>query len=174
MTETAIAVERLVVERAGKRLLEVEHFDVAPGERVAIVGGNGAGKTTLLEALALLSPPTAGTVAIGGRVANAERERVVARRKMGFVGTTPNLVEASVRANIALPLRFRQISRTETAHRVRWAAELFGVEALVERRAATLSAGEAARVSLARAFVTRPEILFPAGGRPPAARSRHA
>jgi len=147
------------VERGGQTLLEVPALDVRPREVLAVIGPNGAGKSTLLRVLGLLEAPTQGGVTFQGRP--VERAQALAiRRRMASVFQDPLLTDATVRENVALGLGFRGVGAAAAAPRVaRW-LERFGVAALAERRARTLSGGEAQRTALARALVLEPELLL--------------
>ena len=73
----------------------------------------------------------------------------------------PLLFDATVFENVAAGLKIRGVGRAEIARTVPEYLERFGVGHLVKRSARKLSGGEAQRTSLARAFVTKPEIVFP-------------
>lgn len=156
-----LALRDVVVERAGRRVLEVESLAIEEGAHVAVVGPNGAGKSTLLRVLGLLERPAAGTVLFRGRPAPARpREALRVRRRIAVVLQAPPLCDTTVARNVALGLRFRGIRGREADRRIRpWLARL-GIEHLGERRGAALSGGEGQRVALARALVLEPEVLL--------------
>src|SRR6187200_2004270 len=79
----AISVDRLVVDRAGRRILEGVSFEVASGEIVGLLGPNGAGKTTTLAVLATLVRATAGAVRIAGH--DVRSQSMAVRRSLGRV-----------------------------------------------------------------------------------------
>ncbi len=79
----AISVDRLVVDRAGRRILEGISFEVASGEIVGLLGPNGAGKTTTLAVLATLVRATAGDVRIAGH--DVRTQSMAVRRSLGRV-----------------------------------------------------------------------------------------
>ena len=89
-----------------------------------------------------------------------KRSDVEYRRHLGLVLQEPMLVDTSVANNAAMGLRFRRVSREETAHRTDKWLERFGISHLRDRSACNLSGGEAQRVSLVRAFVLEPELLL--------------
>jgi ABC-2 type transport system ATP-binding protein len=79
-------VERLVVRRGGRTIVDGFELAISPGETVGIVGKNGCGKSTLLMAIAGVLAPTDGRIAIGGAsVWGATRERIRARKALGYV-----------------------------------------------------------------------------------------
>jgi len=80
---SAISVDRLVVDRAGRRILDGVAFEVASGEIVGLLGPNGAGKTTTLAVLATLVRPSAGEVRIAGN--DVRRQTKAVRRSIGRV-----------------------------------------------------------------------------------------
>src|SRR5262249_23522035 len=116
-------------------------------------------KSTLLRVLGLLERPETGTVTVGGRVVDA-RDGLAERRRMATVFQDPLLADTTAAANVALGLGFRGIRGASAERRVRGWRERFGVAALAERPARTLSGGEAQRVALARALVLEPEVLL--------------
>ncbi len=161
-----LAVRGLRVRYTEAWALEVDALDVRAGEVLAVMGPNGSGKSTLLRALGLLERPQAGEVRFHDAAIDAARA-LAARRRMATVFQEPLLADMTVAANVALGLRFRSVNGAAAAARVdRW-LERFGIGGLRERRARTLSGGEAQRVALARALVLEPEVLLldePFGG----------
>jgi len=135
----------------------VDSFEICGGEVLAVIGPNGAGKTTLLNALALLNPPSSGSLELLGRDALAPENKMFLRREMSVVFSRPYLTNDTVEKNVALPLALR--GRGDAAA-VDEALELFKIRHLKSRSAKTLSQGEAHRAALARAFVTKPKLLL--------------
>lgn len=156
-----LELRELEVRYGRRRVLSVERLAVLSGETLAIVGPNGAGKSTLLRVLALLEPPTAGAICYEAAPVRYDAASLLdLRRRMATVFQAPLLCDTTVFKNIALGLRFRGLSRAAITERVtRWAEKL-GISRLLQQSAKSLSGGEAQRVSLARAFVLDPEVLF--------------
>jgi len=157
--EEGIFIRNLLIRRGGRKVLEVESLRVRKTEILAVLGPNGAGKSTLLLALARLIKPSAGEIWFNGKSAES-LPALAYRRRIGLVMQDPLLFDASVAENIALGLRFRGISPTETARRVEEWMQRLGISALAKRRANELSGGEGQRVSLARALALEPELLL--------------
>ena len=143
----------------------IEELDLAAGERLAVLGANGAGKTTLLRLFAALDTPTAGTVTMDGvPIAGA---RLSVRHGIGYATQRPALLSTSVIRNVELPLRWRGIDKGARRIAAFAALERLSVAHLADRKALSLSGGEAQRVSLARALALEPRLLLldePAAG----------
>jgi molybdate transport system ATP-binding protein len=136
-------------------------FAAAPGVTI-VFGESGSGKTTLLRAVAGLTRPDAGRVAIGDRVLFDSASRVdvpPAQRRVGFVfqhlALFPHLSAAK---NIEYGLANR--SPDERRQRVESIAKSFRIDHVLDRRPGEISGGERQRVGLARSLVTDPEILL--------------
>ncbi|HEY8347920.1 MAG TPA: ATP-binding cassette domain-containing protein [Symbiobacteriaceae bacterium] len=154
-----LEVEDLKVYRGKRLVLDVPSLAVEEGEVLAVIGPNGAGKSTLLEALALLTPASM-TYRFGGRTVRLPDEALALRRQMAVVFQRPLLLDGTVFDNVALGLRLRRVPEAEVRQRVNTWLERFGVAHLARRHSWTLSGGEAQRVSLARALVLQPRVLF--------------
>lgn len=133
-------------------------FEVGSGERFVLVGVSGAGKTSLLNAIAGSLEPSEGRVRIGGEDVT---DWAVARRPCVLLSQTPLLFpHLTVFENVAFPLRVRRVAAEEVRERV---AEALGAVRMIgydARHPATLSGGQARRVALARAVVSRPPVLL--------------
>ena len=159
MTPPVLEVLGVRVARGGRTVLDVPALAVPPGEVLALIGPNGAGKSTLLRVLGLLESPLAGEVRFQG-TAVVPRAALALRRQMASVFQEALLADTSVGRNVALGLRFRGERGPGAASRVGEWLERFGIAHLAERRARTLSGGEAQRAALARALVMEPEVLL--------------
>ena len=151
--------------RSGERTLTVLRdvsLTVPEGSRCAIVGPSGSGKTTLLGLCAGLDRPTSGSVALNGVALNDLNEDELAQirnQHVGFVFQTFQLISTlTALENVVVPLELRGESGVR-----RQATELLNQVGLGDRLdhyPAQLSGGEQQRVSLARAFINQPKILF--------------
>jgi tungstate transport system ATP-binding protein len=158
--QAIIELKDVKLKRGSRITLDVSHFQIFPGENVAVIGANGAGKSTLLQVIACLLSPGEGRVYAGGRHVGREMKALDARRRMAMVLQRPYLLDATVFDNVAIGLRMRHVPKGEVQKRVDEALRLFGIRHLAERRGRSLSGGESQRVSLARAIVLRPEVLL--------------
>lgn len=131
---------------------------VGAQELVSIVGPSGCGKSTLLRLAAGLLRPTAGAIALAG-LAPAEARR--AGHDVAFVFQFPTLMPwRTVRRNVELPLELRGAPAAERAAAARRWIERVGLADFEDTHPARLSGGMQMRVSLARALVTRPDLLL--------------
>ena len=162
---TVLRLRGLRHRRGGQEVLAIDELDLGEGERLAVLGPNGAGKTTLLRLLAALETPTVGTVEIDGvRTTDAGPDL---RRRIGYATQRPGLLSTSVIRNVELPLRWRGVERSARRSAALAALGRLNVAALADRKAMSLSGGEAQRVSLARALALDPRVLLldePAAG----------
>ena len=160
MSTPAVELRDIRVTYAGRQTLFVPHLEVRLGETLGVIGPNGSGKSTLLRVMALLQRPARGEVLFMGRRVDLAGDLVPYRRRLAIVFQDPLLLNASVRDNAAIGLKFRGLPRQAIAAKVDLWLERLGVAHLAARRARTLSGGEAQRVSLARALVLDPELLL--------------
>jgi len=142
----------------GTRAIAALDLRIADGELVVLVGPSGCGKSTLLRLIAGLEAPSAGTIRIGGRVANDARpqDRNVAMVFQDYA-LYPHL---SVRRNVAFPLRMRRLPAAEVAARVERAAALLEIGPLLDRLPKQLSGGQRQRVAMGRALVREPAVFL--------------
>ncbi len=133
-------------------------FGAADGELLVLVGPSGCGKSTLLRMIAGLDDITSGTLRIGGRVVNdvAPKERDIAMVFQSYA-LYPHMTVAE---NLAFALKLRGQPRAQVDARVREAAAMLELEALLDRRPAQLSGGQRQRVALGRALVRHPQVFL--------------
>lgn len=155
-----LKVENLKFIKGKRNILDIPHLSVCRQEVVSLIGPNGAGKSTLFQLLAFLEGPTSGKLFFDGQQVRPGRGSLDIRRKMAMVLQDPLLVSGTVKDNVALGLKLRKVSGAELKSKVPVWLERFGISHLAHRNAKSLSGGEAQRVSLARAFVLEPEVLF--------------
>lgn len=144
------------------RALDGVSVDIARSEFTAIMGPSGSGKSTLLHTLAGLDRLTAGESSISNTVITNMTEAQVTevrRNNIGFVFQSFNLIPSlSAKENITLPIDIAG-AKVDAA----WFDEIIGILGLGDRLThlpAELSGGQQQRVAVARALVSRPEIIF--------------
>lgn len=156
----ALEVRDVTVSRGGRVVLDVRALAIRRGEVLVVIGPNGSGKSTMIQCFSFLLAPDCGEIALDGRSVGGRRSLLNARRQLAVVFQQPLLLDASVIENVMLGLRLRGVRADEARERARRWMERFGIAHLAERRAPTLSGGEAQRASLARALVVDPTVVF--------------
>ncbi|MBN1242836.1 MAG: ATP-binding cassette domain-containing protein [Spirochaetales bacterium] len=149
----------------GSEILEDVSMTVERGDRVAVMGPSGSGKSTLLKVAAGLEPAGSGHAFFDGRdiATLGQREELDFRKRAGFGFQDGALWEnQTVLNNLALPLRIHrpELSEPEIAERSRALLSSLGFTDSLGVRPATLSMGERKIVSIARAIVLEPELVF--------------
>ncbi len=131
---------------------------VEDGEFVVFVGPSGSGKTTALRLVAGLEALTDGDIHIGDRVVNrlAPRDRDIAMVFQDYA-LYPQM---TVEQNMAFGLKMRKLPRAEIDRRVHRAAEMLGLEDLLQRKPRALSGGQRQRAALGRAIVREPQVFL--------------
>ncbi|WP_419819208.1 energy-coupling factor ABC transporter ATP-binding protein [Glaciibacter flavus] len=127
--------------------------------RVGIVGANGSGKSTLARMINGLITPTSGRVLVDGL--DVKRDGREVRRRVGFVFTNPDnqIVMPTVREDVAFSLRRMRLPAEVAAERVDAVLERFGLSALADRAAHTLSGGQKQLLAISAVLVAEPAIV---------------
>lgn len=139
-------------------------LDISQGEFCCIVGASGSGKSTLLNQLAGLEKPTKGSVVIGGENISAMSEKQLAvfrQNNLGFVFQSYNLLPTLTAVeNVALPLMFKGIGKTKRETMAKAQLKQMGLGKRMYHKPTEMSGGQQQRVGIARAFVSKPKVIF--------------
>ena len=150
----------------GGRLEVLKGLDlhIRAGESVAIMGSSGSGKSTLLNILGLLDGFDTGSYLLADQDMKDVPEVVSAgirSRTLGFVFQSFNLLETKdATENVALPLYYQKIRRTERMAQARAMLEKVGLGDRGDHRPSQLSGGQKQRVAIARALVSNPKVIL--------------
>ena len=160
-------VKKIYTTRFGGNQVEALRdvtFSVEPREYVAIMGESGSGKTTLLNILAALDRPTGGKVYLKGRDLSGVKEKEIAafrRQNLGFVFQDFNLLDTfSLKDNIFLPLVLSGRKYPEMEKRLVPIAQRLGIQGILEKYPYEVSGGQKQRAAIARALITRPQLIL--------------
>lgn len=137
---------------------------VEEGEYIAIMGPSGSGKTTLMNLIGCLDRPTSGTRILQGEdLGSLDDNRMadIRNQKIGFVFQNAELLPGlSALENVALPLVYRGVKKSERLKRARAMLERVGLGDRMEFKPNQLSGGQCQRVAIARAMVGSPSLLL--------------
>jgi len=154
---------RVVIRNLNKMYNEVHavkgvNLEIRDREFVVLVGPSGCGKTTTLRMVAGLESITSGEILIGETVVNdlPPMDRDIAMVFQNYA-LYPHM---SVHDNMAFGLKMRKFARPEIDRRVRDAADILGIQTLLERKPRQLSGGQRQRVALGRAIVRHPQVFL--------------
>lgn len=159
-----IEIRNLDTSFGGVPVLRGVNLTVEKGSTVVILGTSGAGKSVLLKSIIGLIAPDAGSIRVGGEevVGMNPRQLYATRRRMGYLFQGAALYDSmSVRGNLEFLLRRQRLAdEDEIRGRVVEQLRLVGLEHAIDRMPSELSGGMKKRIGLARALITRPEIML--------------
>jgi phospholipid/cholesterol/gamma-HCH transport system ATP-binding protein len=162
-SEPVLSLENVSIGFDKGNVLDGLSFTVAPRETKILIGESGSGKTLVLKLAAGLIQPDSGSVRMLGHDLGSmpETDLLAFRRKIGFVFQEGALFDSlTVEDNVAYPLREEQVDEEEIAPRVRESLRFVEMEDTLEKLPSELSGGMKRRVSIARALVTRPQVVL--------------
>ncbi len=147
---------------AQRPALEIDHLEIAPGEKVAVIGGIGSGKSTLLKLLSGLYSPQRGQVLLGGLDLGQIAEEI-ARRHIGYVPQDARLVNGTLRDNLVMGLgdvsdavimELAQATRLDQLI----AAQPDGLALQIQEGGRGLSGGQRSIVGISRLLMAQPKV----------------
>jgi tungstate transport system ATP-binding protein len=154
-------INNLTMVHQGRTILRLPTLAIPVGKIVSLIGPNGAGKTTLLRLLAFLDTPSSGEIAFGNEpVRFAEKSLHPLRQKVVLVDQYPIMFTGSVQKNLEFGLQVRKVEKNKRRFLIEEALTIVGMQAFIHAEAHKLSGGETKRVALARALVTKPQVLL--------------
>lgn len=152
--------------QTGEFRLDIPHFSVSKGEKVAIIGPSGSGKTTLFNLVAGILLPSNGSVRVNGTALsdkNDSERREYRISNIGFIFQDFGLIDyLDVLDNILHPYRITTALQldTEVREKARWFASQMGLTSRLHHYSGDLSHGERQRVAICRALLTGPALIL--------------
>jgi len=154
----SIAFDAVSVDFEGRMALR-DVSVMLPERRIAVIGSNGSGKSTFARMLNGLVAPSAGHVRVHGL--DPAREAKQLRRRVGFIFSNPDaqIVMPTVAEDVAFSLRGQGLARDEVAERVAATLGTYGLSALADAPAHTLSGGQKQLLALAAILIRQPALI---------------
>jgi lipoprotein-releasing system ATP-binding protein len=164
MVEVSHLTKTFVDEVGAFDVIKDASFSIERGEMVSLVGVSGTGKTTLLQILGGLDKPTAGTVAINGKVLGTLSASALAAFRnlsLGFVFQFHHLLpDFTAIENVIIPGMIAGKKRQQCIGRAKELLELLGLSRQGSHFPSELSGGERQRVALARSLFNEPALIL--------------
>ncbi|HEU4624036.1 MAG TPA: ABC transporter ATP-binding protein [Steroidobacteraceae bacterium] len=158
MTRRSVQLAGVSKQFGSTRVIHDVNLRIEPGELVVFVGPSGCGKSTLLRLIAGLEEPSRGSIHISGRDVTHTHP---SKRGVAMVFQSYALYpHMTVAENMGFGLKIQGTPREEIATRVRRAAEILQLEALLDRKPRALSGGQRQRVAIGRAIVREPDVFL--------------
>jgi len=168
-----VRFDRVTKRYGALTVLDELDLDIAPNEKVAIIGPSGSGKSTLLRVLMTLDPLTGGMIEVdgeplthmrknGGLVPASPAHLRRVRSKIGMVFQSFNLFPhmTALANTIEAPMQVLGLSRKEATDRSRELLSMVGLEDKCNHYPSQLSGGQQQRVAIARALAMRPKVML--------------
>lgn len=172
-----LQIRGLGFSRDARPVLQDLALDLAPGQRMGLIGANGAGKTTLLRLIVGLDRPATGAICHQGQPCRNEADFRRHRPQIGYLFQDPDdqLFSPTVREDVAFGPLNQGLGQAAAFARADAQLAAFGLAALAERPVHRLSGGEKRLVCLAGLFAMHPQLLLldePSNGLDDSARAR--
>ena len=157
---------RKVYKVGDERIIALDKIDlnIKKGEICCLLGTSGSSKSTLLNLLAGLEKPSSGNIIIKGtHIEKLNEKKLVKFRQnnVGFVFQSYNLMPAfNALENVSLPLMFKGIPHAIRRKRAYKMLKSVGLENRLNHKPSQMSGGQQQRVGIARAFISKPDIVF--------------
>jgi lipoprotein-releasing system ATP-binding protein len=146
------------------RVLQGISFDLAEGERLAVIGESGVGKSTLLHIVGTLDRPTSGEILYRGKVLPVNDEAALCEfrnREIGFIFQFHYLLpDFTALENVMFPALIQGMERAQAGQRAEKLLDLVGLKDRMSHRPGKLSGGEQQRVAVARAVILQPKLVL--------------
>ena len=155
---SSVSIHALRKRYGSAEILHGVSFTIADGEFVTLVGPSGCGKSTLLRMVAGLEDVSGGEIRIGEQVVNdvPPKDRNIAMVFQSYA-LYPHMTVAS---NMSFALRLAKVAKEQIGSRVAQAANILGLQPLLERQPKQLSGGQRQRVAMGRAIVRDPQVFL--------------
>jgi ABC-2 type transport system ATP-binding protein len=155
--KTSIVVENLSKNYSKKEAVKDVSFKIHENEILGLLGPNGCGKTTTIAMMLGLLKPTSGKVLINGK--EIEKNRISLLHKMNFISPYIELPKKlSVKENLIVYGKLYSVKNIKD--RIEYLSEKLRLKEFIDKKTGELSSGQKNRVSLAKALVNDPTILF--------------
>jgi len=153
----SVIVENLTKNYIKKEAVKNISFEICENEILGLLGPNGCGKTTTIAMMLGLLKPTYGNVFINGK--NIENNRISLLHKMNFISPYIELPKKlTVKENLIVYGKLYGVKKIK--ERIKYLTEKLRLEDFLDRKTGELSSGQKNRVSLAKALINDPNILF--------------